>query len=184
MERVVLVGLRCSGKTTVGELLAERLGWGFLDSDDEIVRRAGRPIREIFEKEGEPVFRRIESEVIKDLCSRERLVLATGGGAVMDPSNVEAMRKDALVVHLDAGPEVLWERMKRDPATFEQRPALTEEGGLAEMQEIARRRAELYAKARHIALDSGRLGPDELAGRIVEELLEGGGNGGAKGEPA
>jgi shikimate kinase len=166
-RRVVLVGLRCSGKTTVGRLLADALGWEFVDADDELVRRAGRTIREIFETDGEAAFRALEKEVLADLCRRDRVVVAAGGGAVLDPDNVRAMREGALVAHLDAPVEVLWERMRQDPATGETRPALTELEGLDEMRAVAERRAPLYEAARHLAVDTASLDPERTARRIA-----------------
>ena len=87
IERVVLIGLRCSGKTSVGRLVAEKLGWAFVDADEELVARAGRSIKDIFDTDGEPAFRAIEKETLADLCTRKGLVLAAGGGAVLDPEN-------------------------------------------------------------------------------------------------
>ena len=168
--RVVLVGLRCSGKTTVGSLVAAKLGWEFLDADEELVKRAGRSIADIFATDGEPFFRKLEKDVLADLCRREKLVLATGGGAVLDPENVSTMREGALVVHLDAPVDVLWTRMQTDPATGVQRPALTDLDGRAEMAAVAAKRAELYKAARHVVVDTDRLGPEKAAGAIIEGL--------------
>ncbi len=168
--RIVLIGLRCSGKTTVGKLAAAKLGWEFLDADEELVKRAGRSIADIFATDGEPAFRALEKEVLADLCKRDSLVLATGGGAVLDSDNVTAMREGALVVHLDAPVDVLWTRMQTDPATGEQRPALTDLDGRAEMAAVAAKRVELYKAARHVVVDTERLGPEEAAGAIIEGL--------------
>jgi len=174
-ERIVLIGLRCSGKTTVGRLLARALGWEFVDADEELVRRQGRSVAEIFATDGEPAFRAIEKEVLADLCGRRRLVLATGGGAVLDPENVRAMRGGGFVVHLDASPEVLWERMRRDPATGGQRPGLTcLDDGLAEMIAVAGKRAPLYEVARHVVIDAHALGPEAAARAVLRRLTESG----------
>ncbi len=203
-ERVVLIGLRCSGKTSVGKLVAEKLarrggpgslrpappapdnapgslrpappapdnapGWDFLDADEELVRRAGRAIKEIFEADGEPAFRALEKETLADLCKRKHLVLAAGGGAVLDPENVANMKRSALVVHLDAPVEVLWERMQRDPVTGLQRPALTDLDGRSEMAAVAEKRASLYEAARDMVVDTGRLGQEEAAKAIAEAV--------------
>ncbi len=170
VDRVVLIGLRCSGKTTIGKLVAGKLGWEFLDADEVLVERAGRSIADIFEKDGEPAFRRLEKTVLADLCERDELVLATGGGAVLDPENIRAIRKSALVVHLDAPVDVLWTRMQTDPATGSTRPALTDLDGRAEMEAVAEKRAALYEAARHLVVDTDKLGPDEAARAIVEGL--------------
>lgn len=171
-DRIVLVGLRCSGKTTVGKLVAAKLGWEFLDADEELVKRAGRSIADIFATDGEPAFRALEKEVLADLCKREKLVLATGGGAVLDPGNVNTMREAALVVHLDAPVVVLWTRMQTDPATGEQRPALTDLDGRAEMAAVAAKRASLYEAARHTVVDTNELDQESAAEAIVLEAGE------------
>jgi shikimate kinase len=165
-ERVVLVGLRCSGKTTVGKLVARGLGWDFLDADEELVAREGRPIADIFASDGEPVFRAIEKRVLADLCARKGLVLATGGGAVLDPENIRVMRANALVAHLDAPPETLCARMEADPVSGEQRPALTNLDAVAEMKAVAQKRAPLYAAARHVRVDTAELDPQGAAEAI------------------
>lgn len=173
--RIVLIGLRCSGKTTVGKAVAEGLGWEFVDCDEELVARAGRTIADIFAADGEGAFRALETEVLADLCRRDKLVLATGGGAVLDPANVRVMREGALVVHLDAPTDVLWRRMQTDPATGEQRPALTDLDGKAEMEAVAAKRASLYEAARHLVVDTDEFGPDEAARRILDEHGRAGG---------
>lgn len=170
IKRVVLVGLRCSGKTTVGKLLARRLGWDFIDADEELVRREGRSIAEIFKTDGERAFRAMEKRLLAELCQRERMVLASGGGAVLDPDNIRVMRDGAFVVHLDAPSEVLWERMNRDPVTGAQRPALTNLGGLEEMRAVAAARQHLYATARDMRVDTSRLTPEDAVSVIAAEL--------------
>jgi shikimate kinase len=169
-DRIVLVGLRCSGKTTVGRAVAARLGWDFVDADEELVSRAGRTIADIFATDGEPAFRKLEKETLADLCRRTRVVIATGGGAVLDPDNVRAMREGALVAHLDAPTDVLWKRMQTDPATGLQRPALTDLDGRPEMEAVAQKRAALYEAARHVRVDTEELDAEAAADAIVEAL--------------
>ncbi len=175
-ERVVLIGLRCSGKTSVGKLVAEKLArrggpdWNFLDADEELVRRAGRAIKEIFEADGEPAFRALEKETLADLCKRKHLVLAAGGGAVLDPENVANMRRNALVAHLDAPVEVLWERMQRDPVTGLQRPALTDLDGRSAMAAVAEQRPPRYEAARDMVVDTGGLGQEAAAKAIADAV--------------
>ena len=173
IERVVLIGLRCSGKTSVGRLVAEKLGWAFVDADEELVARAGWSIKDIFDTDGEPAFRAIEKETLADLCTRKGLVLAAGGGAVLDPENVKNMKRNALVVHLDAPVDVLWERMRRDPVTGLQRPALTDLDGRAEMAAVAGKRGPHYAAARDLVIDTGRLGQEAAAEAITRGFREG-----------
>jgi len=90
---LTLIGYRATGKTTLGRLLAQRLGWDWIDADVEIERRADKSIGQIFADDGEPAFRDLEARVIADLCRRDRLVLAAGGGAPLRPESRMAMRE-------------------------------------------------------------------------------------------
>ena len=106
-ENIVLIGMPACGKTTVGRLLAARLGRPFLDTDDLIVERAGKSIPDIFAREGEAVFRQMESDVIREAGAKTGAVIATGGGAVLRPGNVTALQQNGRVVFLDRSPERL-----------------------------------------------------------------------------
>jgi shikimate kinase len=99
-RRVVLVGFMGAGKSTVGPLVAARLGWAFLDMDPHIEARAGHTIAEIFRDRGEPAFRALERAVAEEVGRRSRLVVAAGGGAFAQPDTREALRQDALTVWL------------------------------------------------------------------------------------
>src|SRR5262249_41268209 len=143
-----LVGYRATGKSTVARLLAERLGWGWVDADDVLERRHGRTIRQIFAEEGEAGVRDKEDAVLEVLCRGERLVVATGGGVVLREANRKRLRAAGRVVWLTADAQTIWGRLQRDPATGERRPTLTV-GGLAEVEELLRVRAPLYAECAH-----------------------------------
>ena len=90
---IILVGFPGTGKTAIGREVARLHGWGFVDNDVEIVRRTGRPIEAIFAQDGEPAFRRMEREVLAEACARQGVVIATGGGAMVDPANRELLRR-------------------------------------------------------------------------------------------
>ncbi len=100
-ENLVLTGMPASGKSTLGKMAAEELSMTFVDTDEEIVKRAGKPIPEIFETNGEAAFRDIESAVIRDVASRQGVVIATGGGAVLRPENVSALKENGKILFLD-----------------------------------------------------------------------------------
>src|SRR5262245_52270763 len=136
--RIILIGYRGTGKTTVGRLLAERLGWEFADADDHIEASAGRSIAAIFatEGEGEAAFRDYEAAAIRELCQCERIVIATGGGAVLRPDNRELLRSAGFVAWLTATPETIWERLRGDPTTAARRPNLTPAGGIDEVRAL------------------------------------------------
>ena len=111
---VILIGYRATGKTTLAKLLAARLQCDWIDADVEIERRAGKSIAEIFAEDGEPAFRDLEADVIADLCRRDRLILAAGGGAPLREETRENMRRNGTVVWLIAQPETILRRMTGD----------------------------------------------------------------------
>ncbi|PID73640.1 MAG: shikimate kinase [Desulfobacterales bacterium] len=158
---IYLTGYRCTGKTTLGRKLAGHLGREFIDADAELVRRAGRTVAEIVASGGWPAFRKMEREVIADLCGRAGLVAATGGGAVLDADNRADLRRSGKVIWLDAGPETVLSRMKTDPATNRQRPALTDAALETEVRRTLAERAPLYAEAARFRLSVDDLSPAE-----------------------
>ncbi len=107
MKNIVLVGMPGCGKSTVGKALSKRLARPFFDADEEIVRRAGKPIPEIFKTQGEAVFRKIETEVLYDLCRQSGAVIATGGGAVTIPQNHDILRQNSKVIFINRDVSVL-----------------------------------------------------------------------------
>ena len=113
-KNIYLIGLMGAGKSTVGKMLAKRLGKTFYDSDHEIEKRCGVKIPTIFEMEGEEGFRKRESLVIKDLTKLEDVVLATGGGSVLLPENRQCLHENGFVIYLRANPHELWIRTRND----------------------------------------------------------------------
>lgn len=163
-QNIVLVGLMGAGKTTVGRQLARRLGRPFLDSDHEIEARTGVPIPTIFEIEGEAGFRKRESQAIAELLQGQGVVLATGGGAVLDPDNRRCMHDRGWVVYLNVPPRQLFERTRSD----RNRPLLQVEDPLARLQELHAVRDPLYREVAHVVVDGSRL----AAGGITQFLLK------------
>lgn len=170
---LVLIGLRGSGKTTVGRLLAAKLEWPFLDTDVMVQERAGRTISELFAQGGESLFRKLEGAVVRECAARDRSVIACGGGVVLDARNVAALRANGFVVHLTAEAEELWRRVAGDGTSAQTRPTLLPgaKSGLEELKELARTRATAYAQARHAEAPVGRLTPAEAAAAVLA-LLE------------
>ena len=163
---VVLIGLSGSGKSTVARLLARRLGWRALDTDREIRRRTGRSIQEIFREDGEPAFREIEAEIVQSACGGAHQVIATGGGAVLDPTSRRSMRDGNLVVLLEARPETLAARLT-DSVRQEPRPLLAAPNLAARLAELARERAPVYECAHEVVSTEGRL-PRDVAEAIAD----------------
>ncbi|NLX49461.1 MAG: bifunctional shikimate kinase/shikimate dehydrogenase [Methanospirillum sp.] len=164
--KVILIGFRGTGKTTVGRLVAERLGLPFLDTDALVEARAGRPIPAIFEAEGEEGFRRLERQVCAGLAGAAG-VIATGGGAVLDPANVEALRRGARVVLLEASPEEIAARCAGGD-----RPALTPLGPFDEVRALLAARAGAYRAAADCCVWTGCRAPGEVAGAVLAALDE------------
>jgi shikimate kinase len=169
---IVLIGYRCTGKTTLGRLLAEKLGWPLVDTDTLIQQRAGKSIKEIVAAGGWPAFRRMECEVIADVAAGDRQVISAGGGAILDEGNRKALRAGGHVVLLTASPETIWERMKADPKTLAERPNLTDAGGIAEVRKVLADRRAAYQAACHHEAPTDRLLPDEAVARILAWLKE------------
>jgi shikimate kinase len=167
---LVLIGYRCTGKTTVGRILADRLGWPLVDTDTLVQERAGKSIKEIVAAGGWPEFRRLEREAIADVAARGRQVISAGGGAILDEANRQALRAAGQVILLTAPAELIWERMKADPKTLAERPNLTDSGGIAEVCKVLAERRAAYQAARHYEVPTDRYSPDEAAARILAWL--------------
>jgi shikimate kinase len=155
---LTLIGYRATGKTTLARLLAARLGWQWIDADVEIERRTGKSIARIF------------AEVIADLCRRERLVLAAGGGAPLRAESRQAMRANGKVVWLVAAPETILARMSSDDTSASRRPNLTEQGPLQEIVELLRQREPVYRESAHFRVDTEGRTPEQLAAEILARL--------------
>jgi shikimate kinase len=165
--RIIVVGYRGAGKSTVGPIVAARLGWAFLDCDEEVERAAGRSVAELFHVEGEAGFRDRESAALAESCERGRVVIATGGGAVLRETNRALIKEAGFVVWLTAPAGVIHDRLSRDPATAGRRPALTATGGLDEIVALLAVREPLYRAVADLVLDTTYRSPEELAADIL-----------------
>jgi shikimate kinase len=163
---LALVGMPGCGKSTVGRQLARQLGLDFVDSDHEIELRIGMPIRDFFAAHGEPAFRDIEAEVIGQLSGRAGIVLATGGGAVLRPSNRDALHSQMHVFYLRATPEDLYRRLRNDT----HRPLLQVADPLRRLRELYRERDPLYRRTAHFVVESVRPSVPALAGMVLMQL--------------
>ena len=167
---IYLIGYRCTGKTTVGYSLAEKLHRPFIDADAAIARQYHMSITEMVKRYGWSCFRGRERANIEQLCRQTGQVVATGGGVILDPSNVSQMRDTGTVVWLRAGVETIQKRMAADAATDGQRPVLTEKGLMVEIEQTLNDRYPLYFAAAHISVDTDHRTIDALCGEIIKKL--------------
>ena len=164
---ITLVGMPGCGKSTVGRHLARHLGLRLVDSDHEIEKRIGMPIRSWFEAHGEAAFRDIEQQVIQDLCSSgQDLVLATGGGAVLRAANREQLHRSSHVFYLRSTPEELFRRLRHDT----HRPLLQVADPLRKLRELYRERDPLYRQVAHYVVETGRPSVPALVNMVLMQL--------------
>ena len=167
-DNIILTGFMGTGKTTVGRLLAERLGREFADTDEIIVARAGRAIADIFREDGEARFREWEEQVAGELAGRRGLVIATGGRLMLDPDNAAALGNTGPVFCLSAPPADILARVAADDG---KRPLITGDDPEARIDSLLRRRAAAYARFR--AVDTGGKTAAEVAAEIAALVAAG-----------
>lgn len=163
MNNIVLVGFMGTGKSAIGKQLALRLKRPFLDLDRKIEREAGRSVQEIFSKEGEAVFRRMEADAVREAAALKDHVIATGGGVMCDEGNVQTLKSSGLLVCLTARPDVILERTS---ASLTSRPLLAGASPKERIEELLKLRAPYYARA-DWTIDTNNRTLQEL----VEEIL-------------
>jgi shikimate kinase len=159
-----LVGMMGVGKTTVGKLLAEEIGYRFVDTDEVIVKAAGKSINEIFAENGEAEFRQLESDVLAQVCAYTKLVIATGGGIVMQQHNWSYLHH-GLIVWLDVPVPIILQRLAEDDT----RPLL-QDGPESKLRSLLEQRQPMYSQADlHITINAAET-PAEIATRILATI--------------
>lgn len=164
---IILIGMMGAGKTTIGKALASSLNKEFVDSDHEIQQRTGVKIPVIFEIEGEAGFRKRESEALADLAKQQNIVLATGGGAILNPDNRQLLRRSGIVIYLRASVNDLYRRTRHDKA----RPLLQTKNLYARLSELYEQRDALYCETAHVIIDSGKQGVRFLVQKLINKLI-------------
>ncbi|MBU4312398.1 MAG: shikimate kinase [Candidatus Omnitrophica bacterium] len=162
MKNITIVGFMGTGKTVVAKRLAEKLGREFLELDAVIVEREGMPIKEIFEKKGEPYFRRIEKEVVKETSEKQGLVISAGGGAIIDEENYRNIKKNSIIICLEASPDTILKRTKGNVC----RPLLNVPDPKKEIEELLQKRAPYYKKADH-SVNTDNLTIEQVVEKII-----------------
>jgi shikimate kinase len=175
---VYLTGFMASGKSTVGPILANTLGWNFYDLDELIEIKSGKSVREIFERDGELAFRNLEKEILMEVSSLEKFIIALGGGTIIEPGNLEIIKSSGLLIYLESSPEETYKRVrfKRDrPALlFEDDIEPTKEEFLERINSILTKRLIYYNQADYkLNTDNLYVGDtvEKLAAIIKKELL-------------
>jgi shikimate kinase len=164
-RNIILTGFMATGKTSVGRGLAARLGYEFADLDALIEAEAGMSVPQIFAAQGEPAFRDLEAHMVERAANRTGCVVATGGGAIVNPRNLEALKRSGLVIALTADPEIILSRIGRD----EDRPMLRGGEKRERIRLLLEARAPAYAQA-DLTIDTSDRTVDEVVGHLVELL--------------
>mgnify|MGYP001434225062 CR=1 FL=1 len=165
---IYLVGLMGAGKTTIGRQLAKKTGRRFADSDHEIEARTGVRIPTIFEIEGEPGFRQREAQVLAQLCQESELVMATGGGAVLNPDSRKLLRETGWVVYLNVPARQLYERTRHDRS----RPLLQVRDPLKRLEELHAARDPFYREVAHLIVDGSQMYANGIVQFILQEFAK------------
>ncbi|MEK6689782.1 MAG: shikimate kinase [Nitrospirota bacterium] len=164
-KNIVLIGFMGTGKSEVGKELAKMLGYKFIDTDELIEKREGIPVSEIFDKYGETYFRKIESEIIKDVSVMENVVISTGGGAVIRSENRMNLKRNSITICLTASPEVIYERTK----DYDNRPLLKTDDTYMRIKELLKEREPYYSEA-DIKIDTTQLEAQKVVETIMKEM--------------
>ncbi len=172
-DNLFLIGYRCTGKSSVGRSLAATIGRSFIDTDSLVVSENGMSIREIVDSRGWEVFRRLEHTALQQVCTKDRRVVATGGGIVLDIDNVELMKKSGRIIWLRASPKTIRVRMAQDQASVALRPALTSTDSISEVEETLAQRAPLYQDAMDFSVETDHREVAEICDFIIGYLKAG-----------
>ncbi|MCK4403291.1 MAG: 3-dehydroquinate synthase, partial [Dehalococcoidia bacterium] len=169
MANIIITGFSATGKSLVAKEVARRLNWNFIDTDDEIVKLAGKSIDEIFQQDGEGRFRELEREVIRKGCQQRQTVIAIGGGAIVDPQNYKLLAQSGLIICLEAKPETIYQRLFQN-ATYgcgtEVRPLLATNNPLERIRQLKASRQPYYANV-DWTIHTDRLSLSQVAEEVI-----------------
>lgn len=168
MKNIVLIGFMGSGKTVVGRLVADKLGYKFIDTDKIIEERIGKTISDIFNDEGERYFREIESNIVKELSELSGHVISTGGGIVVNQDNLTCLKSGGFTVWLKAAPESIYRRVVSES----HRPLLNVKDPLNEIKRLLSHRERLYSEA-DISVETDNLDIEKIADIIIDSYHKG-----------
>jgi shikimate kinase len=163
---LVLVGFMGTGKSSVGRIVARKLQFAFVDTDELIESRFHKPISAIFAEQGETAFRECERQVVSECAHQRRTVISTGGGLGADPTNLALLKQHALVVCLWASPEVIWQRVRSQ----NHRPLLQEADPLAKIQRLLEERKPFYLQS-DVLVNTERRAVSEVAQHVLHQFF-------------
>ncbi len=166
---IALIGFMGTGKTAAGRRLAAKLGKEFIELDALIEKEAGRPIPEIFRRDGEVAFRELEIAAVKEVAGRANAVIACGGGVVLNTINIDRLREGCVIVCLTASPVVVLRRTSGDGGG---RPLLAVPDRLRQIRGLMNARRPLYERAADITIDTSRLSTGAVTASIIEKLVD------------
>ncbi|UJS18151.1 MAG: shikimate kinase [Candidatus Jettenia sp.] len=164
---IILIGFRGTGKTTIGRILAQRLGKVFIDADEYLEQREKRTIRNIFTEGGEDLFRDIEVRIIEELCRLNDTIIATGGGVILREENVRRLKRNGIVILLEADVNTIYKRIYENIQTQQKRPNLTNLNGYQEIEYLLAYRRSLYDKAADFVFDTTVLPINDTVNKII-----------------
>ena len=165
LVNLALIGFMGTGKSSVGRLVSEQLHFDYLDTDELIQYRTGRTITDIFDDEGEAVFRKLEQQLVMELATRKRTVISTGGGLPTNPANLASLKNHALVVCLWASPDKIWERVRNQT----HRPLLRSPDSQSKIRELLAAREPLYRQA-DVLINTDLRSAREAAQQVVHQF--------------
>ncbi len=166
---IVLIGYRCSGKTSSGKALAEKMKRDLKDIDTVIEERTGRPIGELVAEKGWGYFRSLEKDVVREVSGMDNLIIAAGGGVVMDGENVGNLKRNGFVIWLKADVKTLEERMKKEQEAGAARPSLTGKDPVEEVRGVLDLRNPLYEGAADVVIETDGIPLETVAEEIIRE---------------
>jgi len=166
---IALIGFMGVGKTAVGKVLAEKLGRKFVELDSLIEQRVGKSIPDIFQQDGEMAFRELELEVTKEVSKDRNLVIACGGGIVLNKINIDRLRQQSRIVYLTASPKVILKRVAGEEG---QRPLLEVDSRALNIRGLLDFRKPFYERAADIVIDTSKLDIDSVAEQIISKLKD------------
>jgi shikimate kinase len=155
------------GKTAVGKILSEKTGLTYVDLDEEIVKKKKKTIPKIFEEEGEAGFRKVEKEVTREITRKHDQIIACGGGTVLDPENYSNLKKNSVMILLNAEPRVILQRTESEGDT---RPLLMVEDKLERIKGLLRKRLHGYLEAADLIVDTSEMTPQQVASEILKYI--------------